>query len=301
MTKKHLPLFIFLLVVATFFVFATPKKLFASVNHLVISQIQITGTTATDEFVEIYNPTGELVNLTGYRLTKKVDSGTQSTLVASMSGTISPNQYYLIKHPTGYTSTTIADSQYSTTSSVTADNIVILYSDAGITVVDKVGFGAPFDSETQPFSPNPTTGQSLRRINNQDTDNNSIDFELLQTTSPRNSSTISATPVQTPTPLSTETPTLEPTPTSTPDQTETPTPLATPTPIESPAETPTPSPTPTAIPVAAPSPTPKTHHNYAHYDKEIKLPFGFKCKVEKHEFKFRHHSIKYFKLNFHRR
>lgn len=299
MAKKHLPLFIFLLVVAAFFAFATPKKLLASVNHLVISQIQITGTTATDEFVEIYNPTGELVNLTGYRLTKKVDSGTQSTLMASMSGTISPNQHYLIKHPTGYTSTTIADSQYSTATSITADNIVILYSDAGITVVDKVGFGAPFDSETQPFSPNPTAGQSLRRINNQDSDNNSVDFELLQTASPRNSSTISATPVQTPTPLATETPTPEPTPT--PVQTQTPTPLATPTPTTNSIETPTPSLTPTAIPVATPSPTPKTHHNSAYYDKEIKLPFGFRCKVEKHEFKFRHHSFKYFKLNFHRR
>lgn len=305
MVKKYLSLFVFLITSLSVLIFLpVSKTIFAANNGLVISQIKIAGVTATDEFVEIYNPTNDPIDITGYKLTKKVSSGTQSTLVASMSGVVSPKHYFLIKHPTGYTGTIQPEMEYSTTSSITADNVVILYSDNGVNIVDKVGFGSSFDSETLPFAANPQINQSIRRINNVDTNNNSLDFELLDPASPRNSTVITE-------PQNTETPT----PTSTPTSIPTPTPETTPTPqaTSTPQETPTPTtqqtaaPQPTFLPTLTPSSAPsaqptsvaeKPKHKK---DKVFNLSFGVKCKLVKQEFVFHNKSIKYFKLHFSRR
>lgn len=272
--KTLVVLFIFIVFSAVSL--ANARQTFGLTDHVVISQIQISGITAGDEFVELYNPTQEIVNLTGYRLSKKVASGTQSNLIASMSGSISPNSYFLIQSP-NYTQTVQADAEYSTSSTVTSDNVVILYSDAGAKVEDKVGFGTPFESETLSFPTNPSANQSIRRINNQDTDNNSIDFELLNVSDPRNSATASGVPTPTETPIPTTESTQTPEPTSTPiatptpETTNSPIPSDTPTPAPStPLSTNTPTPYPSVAPLTTPIPkpskTPKPHKDYGKYN-----------------------------------
>lgn len=304
MFKKFLPLFALFLLTTTAAVFFYPQKIFGASDHLLISQIQIAGATASDEFIELYNPTSDPIDMSSFRLTKKVSSGTQSNLIASMSGVINPNSYYLFAH-TNYIGSVSADKTYST-SSVTADNTVILYSDSGATVIDKVGFGNPFlgEYEELPFPTNPTANQSIIRLNNFDSNNNSNDFIIQEISTPRNSSYILATS----TPNPTTEPTITPSPTSTPVPTPTTTPTSTPiiTAIPTITTTLTPSPTPalpvmTSSPTQKPSATPTQKPHNEHIKKhEYHLPFGYKCEFEKHDYKFKKIIFKFYKFHLRR-
>ena len=270
------------------------QKAKAATNHIVISQIQISGSSSNDEFVELYNPTNSSIDLSKWRLTRKSSTGgSVQNLVASISGTIAPRGYFLIAHPSAITSST-ADQVYSSSSSaITTNNTITLFSDAGITTVDKVGIGTAVDAETAAFSTNPDISQSIMRKATQnstetslinggaeatlgngfDTDNNANDFVLIMVAQPRNSKSPQAqqptnTPLPSVTPILTQTlptvaPTVEPTPTSlptvvptnTPEPTATIIPTVTPTVTPKPTNIPTPTSTPTPLPTSTPTPT----------------------------------------------
>ena len=51
-------------------------------DHVVISEVQIGGATANDEFIELYNPMGSPISLEGWYLTKKVSSGSENNLLS---------------------------------------------------------------------------------------------------------------------------------------------------------------------------------------------------------------------------
>ncbi len=280
------------------FVFLTlGAPLFAAVDHLVISQVQVgqSGTgNATKEFVELYNPTNSSISLEGWKLRRKTSGGTEHDLVASMSGAISAHTYLLIGSQT-YDLSVVKDVTYSEDDSIASNNTVLLYDPAN-SVVDKVGMGTATDVETAAIA-NPAANGSIQRKldelggNGTDTDNNSLDFEQLVLSLPRNSAIIVTTPSPTPTGTATpsasptSTPSASPTPTATPDPTQTPsptptqTPSLTPTPTIAPTNTPGPtvtptsSPTPTATPTVTPSPTvaptqtPKPHHDVCRNDR----------------------------------
>lgn len=269
--------FVYALGVLAFISFGQQNQAKAATNHIVISQIQIAGTTAKDEFVELYNPTDVAVNLAKWRLSRETQTGTSSAiLVASMSGTIAPRSYFLVTSNEAAASSS-ADLKYSNMSNhIAANNSVILSSNAGITVVDKVGLGTAVDAETADIANPATNGSVIRKAsanstaqtlltggseamfgNGYDTDNNSADFVSVTTSFPRNSASPQAqpTPTNTPTPTATPTPTFTPTPTMTPIPTETPTPTNTPTPTVTPSPTPTATPTPSPAPTVMPTPT----------------------------------------------
>lgn len=273
--KKALPWLLtsFIFFTLSALVLSHSKEIKAAATHVVISQVQVSGATANDEFVELFNPTNSSVDLSGWRIRKESNTGgSPANLVASMSGTISSHGYFLVAfpNPNGYTGSTTPDEFYSATSSgIAANNSVLLYSDAAITLVDKVGMGTATDNETS-AAPVPTPSGSIQRKldENQghgtDTDNNSTDFESLAVSTPRNSSTI----VSTPTPSSSPSGTPTSSPTETPASTPTPTPTSSPT--QSPTSTPTntPSPTPTSTPISTPTSSPFPFH-----------PLIFTCRV----------------------
>lgn len=157
----------FLLGILCFF----PVFVHASV---VINEVQITGSTATDEFVELYNAGSESVDLAGWRLTKQTASGNEYNLLTSFpSHTIQPGSFFVIGHEhfSGTKQTT-----YSTSQSLAQDNAVVLYRDAGDTIVDLVGFGSATTKEGVACQ-NQVEGNSLQRVpNGVDTDQNSADF-----------------------------------------------------------------------------------------------------------------------------
>lgn len=269
------------------FVFGIPLCLFITLSrrtvhnvaavlasHVVISEIQIAGGTTTDEFTELYNPTGSLVSMTGWQLMRKTAGGTES-LVATVSGSIASHGYFLLAH-TDYDSSITEDQTY--TENIAANNTVLLYSDAGVTIVDKVGMGTAGDFEGTATS-SPDADRSIERKalststladmvaggahaslgNGEDSDTNSADFvyrTLAQGADPQNAAAVledPGGPTSTPTPTTTPTETL--TPTSTPTGTLTPTDTPTGTPTGSPTSTPTSTPTNTPTNTSTPTPT----------------------------------------------
>ncbi|MCX6721077.1 MAG: DUF5011 domain-containing protein [Candidatus Staskawiczbacteria bacterium] len=170
----------------------------AAVPKILITEVQVAGQTANDEFVELYNPNIFDVDLSKFALKKKISIGTESNLVSSESffGTIPANGYFLIIPQKNNGSEQYAGQvtpdmlRYSGTSySITPNNTVLLYNNSGI-LLDKVGFGTASDFETAPAQ-EPSAGQSIQRIwdlnanKPQDTDDNSADFHIFDATTPK--------------------------------------------------------------------------------------------------------------------
>lgn len=184
--KILLFLFLILLLLGGFFGFSPQANASASI---IINEIA-TGQTGfvKNEFIELYNPTASSINLSGYKLKKKTKSRTESYLISSSSFTGNiPSQGYFLISPPDYKDTIAADLTYSGTSySIADDNTILLY-DAGDQLIDKTGYGSATDFETQ-AAINPVINKSIERKNFQDTDNNNVDFDLLDMPTPHNSS-----------------------------------------------------------------------------------------------------------------
>ncbi len=258
---------IFLLFLLYTLAFKGFKTVSALATHVVISEIQVSGGVAGDEFVELYNPTNTVIDLTGWRLTKKSESGaTESILVSSLSGTIQSHGYFLITHSL-YDGLVSSNQTYSATASIAiaSDNTILLYSDAGNTLVDKVGMGEATDKEGNTAFPPLANGSIERKPgaasplsgNGEDTNDNLNDFAVRTISEPQNTSSAVEDPV-TPTPTFIIGGTTTPIPTITPTSIPTLTPTSSLTPTLEPTvtEIPTSTPTATIFPTSIPSPTP---------------------------------------------
>lgn len=261
-----------------FLAFHIPPAQGALLNHLVISEVKIAGVSSTDEFIELYNPTTEDIQIENWRITKKtsLQTGTGNDLVSSLSATIASHGYLLITHPTGYIGSAAADVTYDTNESLSANNTVLLYSQSGA-IIDKVGWGSAIDNETSATGSISTglskerkasltstqatmsTGAEKFEGNGEDTDNNLADFLTRSVPEPQNSQSNTEPAGPTPTIIetsSTPTPT-ESGPTPTDEATPTPSPTSIPslTPTQTPTSTPTLTPTTTPSTTVAPTPT----------------------------------------------
>lgn len=242
-----------------FAVYTLPPRAFAANNSdLVISQVEVSGSGgASDEFIELFNPTGEAISLNGWSIQYKTATGNfPLTSKKNLPDIAVPaSKYYLIAN-SGYTGSMTADlihSSFALSGSTTGGTIFLSRGTAGIIsgtdplIVDKVAYGTgELNSPENTNAALPESGMALIRV--ADNDNNLTDF-MIAAANPRNSSF--SNPLPTPTPALTPTPTLTQTPTST----ATPTPVPTSTPTPTPTPTPTNSPTPTIIPTPSPTPS----------------------------------------------
>jgi hypothetical protein len=145
---------------------------------LVINSYQVASAkSTTDEFVEIFNPASAKVNIKGWQLSKKTAGGGKSDLVVSFGSVeINPGESIIVAQKDSST----ADIRYDlkadgTSNSISEDNTILLYSDAGTTVVDKVGFGKAGEFEVKAA---PTAGKDIwQRTSGIDTGNNFDDFK----------------------------------------------------------------------------------------------------------------------------
>lgn len=150
-----------------------------TIAALIISEIQISGASANDEFVELYNPSDVAISLTDWSLKRKSSSGTEYSLMAKsrLEGkTISPHGYFLLVNEEGYAGSVPADAQWAKSNTIANNNTVILYAPDGA-VMDKVGFGEAQDFEGTAAS-NPEAGKSLARQGTADSNDNGKDFKM---------------------------------------------------------------------------------------------------------------------------
>ncbi|GEM_PF-4247595 len=155
----------------------------ATSSHILIVEVQIAGLKATDEFVELFNPTNSEINLERYKLKKKSSTGSETLLVSNFPNvTIPAYSYFLITHPTDYSGLPKADLIYSTSSQSLAKDNSILVLNNNNEVIDILGWGKAVDFEGQ-TAHTPEGGLSLQRAKEEhnifiDTDNNMTDFSV---------------------------------------------------------------------------------------------------------------------------
>jgi len=175
---------------------ASPTAASAAVaTHIVISQLETaTSASASQEFIELYNPTDQDVTVSGWTIEYKAatSSDVPSSWVkhASLAGVIKSYGFYLIA-PTAYLAN--ADADWSATLAGSGGNVRL--KDGNGNVVDQLGYGDSANAaEAGAPALAPPAGQSIERLpgrldagdgNGIDTDNNAADFILQPTPEPR--------------------------------------------------------------------------------------------------------------------
>jgi hypothetical protein len=205
----------------------------AAVAHLVVSELTTGGSSASDEFVEIYNPSPEALPLEGLELVYVTANGatvTRKTIWAAGAPEVLSNHHVLIANATGIYAG-IADAVYATGLAATGGSLALRIQGA-MTAVDAVGWGAAANPWMEgSAAPAPPVGASLERLpggaagSSQDTDDNLADFTPRAVADPQNSTAAPTPENATPNPTPAMTSTPAPTPTTTPP----PSPTATPT------------------------------------------------------------------------
>ncbi|MEK7094406.1 MAG: lamin tail domain-containing protein [Patescibacteria group bacterium] len=154
---------------------------------ILINEIQTASASSThEEFVELYNPSNEAVDLTNWYIQKKTKSASSfSTFLpkTALAGkSIAAHGFFVISHPS---SSLIA--QVVTDEGLADHNTLVLKNPHG-DIIDKVGWGGAGDFEEQ-AAPNPDSDQSIqRKVSGSsfiDTEHNSEDFEIKDCPSPQ--------------------------------------------------------------------------------------------------------------------
>lgn len=158
--------------------------------EILITEVQIETASSTDyDFIELYNPTSESVDISGFQLKKKTSTGNDySVRVLPENNTITFQGYFLWANSDYASSTQITASATSSQTLAKNNSIILLSSDGK--AIDAVAWGTstnPF-VEGSSFTENPEEDQSLGRKwvtvtqSYSDTDNNQDDFEIQEPT-----------------------------------------------------------------------------------------------------------------------
>jgi len=125
---------ILLIIPAAFFVFN--YSCFANENPI-ISAVQTKGNNANDDFIEIYNPSCNDINISDWKIIKRTASGTESSIKVISHGTVIKAKSYFLWSNSGFSETVRAD---QSTVSILSDNYSIaLFNDDKIT--DSITWG----------------------------------------------------------------------------------------------------------------------------------------------------------------
>jgi uncharacterized protein (TIGR02145 family) len=176
-------------------------------GHLVIYQAYggglSAGATYTNDFVVLYNPTANAVNLSGWSLQYASASGSgwgTSPSPLSLSGNIQSGGYFLVKLDGNATGATLPTFDLSGTISMNATNAKIALVNSltplsgtcpsGGSIVDFVGYGSTANCSegSSTITGLNATNWATRKLNGcQDTDINSADFTPGNTIAPKSS------------------------------------------------------------------------------------------------------------------
>ena len=166
--------------------FVCKLDVFAVSPGIIINEIQAAGTSANDEFIELYNPSSSSVDISKWSIQYRGGSGASYYKKNfEDKNIISAGGYFLIAHSGAgnYAGTEPYDMSWSQSLSSTGGTIFLvnnqnsLVSGADASIVDKVGYGASSDYE-KASAKNPNNVQSIGRLDGKDTDDNSQDFTI---------------------------------------------------------------------------------------------------------------------------
>ncbi len=204
-----------------FFIFVSPINA-EEADHLVISAVQITegdGKTGHD-FIEIYNPIGQDINLKGYRLVKRTKIGTSDASMKSWTDDVYVQAHgwrlWASSDNKAYSLAIGADD--ATTATLAADNGIAIRFGAADTgdIIDSAAWGAAENIFKEiAATVNPAANEALVRkpgngANGEDTGNNSNDFFVFNNYTPHNSGGYAPVlPSLTPTPSVSSNPDLQ--------------------------------------------------------------------------------------------
>jgi hypothetical protein len=161
--------------------------------HLVISEFRTRGASSPDdEFVEIFNATGNSVNISNWKISRSTSCGTGTADLTTIPNgvTLSPGQYYLIGNA-GFAGP--VDRSFSTN---IADDGGIALIDSGGKIVDQVGMcnttlykeGTPLTKLTADADQSYERKSASNPTSCIDTDNNASDFLYSTPSNPQTSS-----------------------------------------------------------------------------------------------------------------
>jgi hypothetical protein len=149
----------------------------------VIAAVQIAGAVSTNDFVKLYNPSSVAVDMGGWKLRKKSQTGVDYSLrTIPVDMTIAPGGYFVWANSAGGFSTSIG-ADVSSTETLASNNSVAL-TDADGNLVDALAWGTGTGQygEGAPYPDNPAAEQVLARKTAggapTDTGNNADDFVL---------------------------------------------------------------------------------------------------------------------------
>ncbi len=153
-------------------------------EHILIAAVQIAGERSSNDFVKIYNSSGDAADLGGWKLKKRSSTGAEYSLRTFPEGTsLAPGAYFTWANSAdGFAASLGADA--SSTETISSNNSVALF-DSGGMVADALAWGSGEGQfvEGNPFPENPGAGQVLRRVFSDsggpvDTADNASDFTL---------------------------------------------------------------------------------------------------------------------------
>jgi hypothetical protein len=215
-------------------------------SHLVISEVMTGGASASDEFIEIYNPSPATLPLEGLEVVYVTASGVTITRRADWAAgapTVGPGEHVLVANSAG-TFAAIADVVYASGIAAAGGSVALRIQGAS-TAIDAVGWGTAASVWMEgSAAPAPAAGETLERLpgggagSGQDSNDNAVDFRISSPPDPQNST---SSPVPDPAATPGPTPPASGEPSSTPVVTPTPGASTDPTPT---ATAPTPTPTP---------------------------------------------------------
>lgn len=168
------------------------------VDHLVISQLYggggNSGATFTNDYIEIYNPTGISFNLAGWSLQYASAAGTSWTNKQPLGGTIGPGEYFLVALASGGANgaplPVLPNISGDINMSATTGKIALVNNSISLSgscpngtdpdIVDFVGYGTSascFEGGARAPAPS-NTSALFRKVNgSQDTNQNGNDFQ----------------------------------------------------------------------------------------------------------------------------
>jgi len=154
-------------------------------EKILINEIKTSPTS--ERFIELYNPSEQAVDLTGWYIQRKTQSGGDFGSLVSKTNfegkTINAKDYFVISR------SAMADSDLVIGDITLTDNNTVQLKNQNQEVVDKVGWGNAADFEGTGAAASPSTQSIQRKFDSSansfiDTDNNAQDFEIRNCSSP---------------------------------------------------------------------------------------------------------------------